>query len=98
MFEAAEIRKLLGEAKQPLKAMILLAVNGGLGQSDLALLPTRALDLDTAWLDFARVKTIADCWGANVRRKHPQCFASEMRTNDTDSCFRWSLICGNGAE
>jgi integrase len=72
MFEAAEIRQLLdgttvqGEdgksrtipgASLALRAMILLAANGGLGQSDLAALPIRAVDLDEGWVDFARVKT-----------------------------------------
>lgn len=39
LFEAAEIRGLLATASPPLKAMILLAVNGGLGNSDVANLP-----------------------------------------------------------
>jgi len=79
MFEAADIRAMLdgktmpvkdGEpqhvpgASQPLKAMILLAANTGFGQTDLAALPTRAVDLDSGWVDFARVKTA-------VRRRIP---------------------------
>jgi len=64
MFEAVEIRQILGAAKQPLKAMVLLAANGGFGQSDLSALPVRALKLDTGWLDFARVKT-------GIRRRVP---------------------------
>ena len=57
MFEATELRSLLNAAKQPLKAMILLAVNCGFGQSDLANLPQAAIDLDGGWANFPRVKT-----------------------------------------
>jgi integrase len=57
MFEAAELRAILAEATQPMKAMILLAANCAFGQTDLAALPIRALDLDTGWVDFPRPKT-----------------------------------------
>jgi integrase len=57
MFEAHEIRAILGECGQPLRSMVLLGANCALGQSDLGGLPLRALDLDKGWLDFARVKT-----------------------------------------
>jgi len=57
MFESADLRKILAEAKQPLKAMVLLAANCAFGQTDLANLPTRSVDLDAGWLDFVRVKT-----------------------------------------
>tara|TARA_R110000868_G_scaffold391868_1_gene662192 strand:+ start:1679 stop:2845 length:1167 start_codon:yes stop_codon:yes gene_type:complete len=55
MFEAAEITALLKVATVPMKAMILLAANSGLGNSDLANLPKSAIQGD--WLVFARVKT-----------------------------------------
>ena len=57
MFEAAQLRAILAAAGQPLKTMVMLAANCGLGQSDLAALPVRAVNLDSGWLDFARVKT-----------------------------------------
>lgn len=57
MFEAGEIRRLLDAANVPLRAMILLAINGGFGQSDLANLPLSAVDLEGGWIDFPRVKT-----------------------------------------
>jgi len=57
MFAAEEIRSMLAGASDQLKAMILLGINGGLGNSDLAALPISALDLDGGWLDFPRVKT-----------------------------------------
>ena len=57
MFEADELRTILDAASQPLKAMILLAVNCGYGQSDLASLPIAVVDLDAGWIDFPRPKT-----------------------------------------
>ena len=57
MFEAAEIRAALDKATMPLRAMILLGINCGLGNSDVANLPTKAVDLKRAWLDFPRPKT-----------------------------------------
>ena len=58
MLEATEIRTLLASAKPQLRAMILLACNGGLGNSDVANLPQSALQGD--WLQYARVKTGVD--------------------------------------
>ena len=57
MFEAAEIRALLDVASPQLQAMIFLAANAGYGNSDCGKLPLTALDVDRAWLDFARPKT-----------------------------------------
>lgn len=60
MFQADEIRRMLDAAKQPLKAMILLGVNCGFGNSDVGTLPLDAVNLDTAWLNYARPKTGID--------------------------------------
>jgi integrase len=57
MFEAAEIRAILGKASVAVRAMTLLACNGGLGQTDLALLPFSAVDLKRGWIDYPRPKT-----------------------------------------
>jgi len=59
MIEANEIRALLDlpETCVQLRAMILLAVNCGLGNSDCAQLLETALDLAGGWLDFPRPKT-----------------------------------------
>jgi integrase len=56
-FTAQQIKALLAEAKQPMKAMILLAINGGLGNTDLALITEDRFDLDGGWLDYPRPKT-----------------------------------------
>jgi integrase len=59
-FEADELRRIISSTGQPLRAMILLALNGGLGQSDLAALPLQAIDLNAGMVDFPRVKTETD--------------------------------------
>ena len=35
MFEAAELRKIIDAASQPLRAMVLLGINCGFGQTDV---------------------------------------------------------------
>jgi len=57
LFSAEEVRGLLGAAGPQLKAMILLGVNAGLGNSDCGNLPLAALDLERGWLDYPRPKT-----------------------------------------
>jgi integrase len=75
MFEAEEIRWMLDGktvaeddgtqekidgASVQLRAMILLAINGGLGNADVASLPLSAVNLESGWLDYPRVKTGID--------------------------------------
>lgn len=57
MLEAAEIGKAIAAADVQMRAMILLAANAALGQSDLSSLPINAIDLRRGWLVFPRVKT-----------------------------------------
>jgi integrase len=57
MLEADEVRKLLAEADPQLRAMLLLGVNCGFGNHDVATLPLSALDLEGGWADFPRPKT-----------------------------------------
>ena len=63
MFEAPELRSIIATAGVPLKGMILLGINCGFGNSDVAGLPTKTLDLKPVpperrgWVDFARPKT-----------------------------------------
>ncbi|MAT13773.1 MAG: hypothetical protein CMJ46_00700 [Planctomyces sp.] len=57
MFEADEINLLLDEADDVLKAMILLGINCGFGQSDLSSLPKAAIDLESGFIDYPRPKT-----------------------------------------
>jgi integrase len=57
MFEAGELRMILAAVPPVLRAMVLLGVNCGLGNSDLCRLPLAALDLKGGWLDYPRHKT-----------------------------------------
>jgi integrase len=44
-------------ANPTLRTMLLLGVNAGFGNNDVATLPLSALDLDGGWVDFPRPKT-----------------------------------------
>lgn len=57
MFEADEIRRMIDAAGMPFRAMILLGVNAGFGNSDVATLTIDALDLDGGWVNHPRPKT-----------------------------------------
>ncbi len=57
MFEAGEIRAMLDSASPQLRAMILLGVNAGFGNSDCGTLPRSAVDLDGGLVKFPRPKT-----------------------------------------
>jgi integrase len=57
MLEARELRKVIYAADPVMRAMVLLAINGGLGQTDLSLLPQKSLNLRDGWLDYPRPKT-----------------------------------------
>ena len=57
LFEAAELRKIIEGADGQLKAMILLGINGGLGNADCGKLRFRNIDLITGWLNYPRPKT-----------------------------------------
>ena len=60
LFTADEIRRMLDAAGPQLKCMLLLAANGGFGNTDCATLPLSALDLKKGWLDHPRPKTGID--------------------------------------
>ena len=57
MMGPEKIHRLLKAAGTNLKAMVLLAANGGVGPSDIARLPITALDLKAAWVNYPRHKT-----------------------------------------
>jgi integrase len=57
MFEADEIRRMIEAAGPQLRAMILLGVNCGFGNSDVGNLPVSALDMERGWIHFPRPKT-----------------------------------------
>ena len=57
LFEAEDLRRIIEAARQPLKAMLLLGINAGLGNADVSRLREHHLDLETGWLDYPRPKT-----------------------------------------
>lgn len=57
MLEAEDCRTLINAASPQLKAMLLLALNAGLGNTDCAGLEVRHLDLEGGWLTYPREKT-----------------------------------------
>ena len=57
MFEAADIHALLDAANSQFKAMVLLGINCGFGNSDIATLPLDRIDLNSGWHNFGRPKT-----------------------------------------
>ena len=57
MFEATDVRALIEGASPQLRAMILLGVNCGFGNSDCGTLPRAALDLVGGWVNYPRPKT-----------------------------------------
>jgi integrase len=56
-FTAEELRRMIDAAGQPLKTMLLLAINGAMGNNDVAQMPLTALDLEAGWLNYPRPKT-----------------------------------------
>jgi integrase len=57
MLEPAQLRQIIETSDPVLKAMVLLALNAGLGNHDLALLRPEHLDLKKGWLKLVRSKT-----------------------------------------
>src|SRR5262249_33381063 len=57
MLEADQLRQLLDKAGPQVKAMLLLGVNAGFGNHDVATLPLSALNLDAGWINYPRPKT-----------------------------------------
>jgi integrase len=57
MFEREELLAVLDAATVNAKAMILLGINAGLGNSDVGCLPTEVVDLERGWINYPREKT-----------------------------------------
>jgi len=57
MFEAQQIIDLCKTASPTLRAMILLAVNGGYGNTDCSRLPISVINLEEGLIDYGRIKT-----------------------------------------
>jgi integrase len=93
MFEADELRHIIGAASEPLRTMVLLGINCGFGNTDVATLPQSAVDFETGWIDFPRPKTavkrriplwpetVKSLRNAVVTRPHPK------DVSDSELCF-----------
>jgi len=57
MFEAADLRAIIAATDAPLRAMVLLGINCGWGNTDIADLPLAALGLERGYADYPRPKT-----------------------------------------
>jgi integrase len=57
MFAANDLRRIIKAASVPMRAMIYLGINCGLGNNDCAKLPKSGLDFKRRWLVFSRPKT-----------------------------------------
>ena len=60
LLTTGDIHNLLDVAGLQMKAMILLGINCGFGNTDCAHLPVTALDLDGGWVHYPRPKTEVD--------------------------------------
>jgi integrase len=71
MFEAAEVRSMLEHASPTIRAMILLGINCGFGNTDVAGLPLSAVDLKAGWVNWPRPKTAVErrcpLWSETVK-------------------------------
>jgi integrase len=74
LFEPAEIRAMIQAAEPPLRAMILLGINGGFGNTDCASLPAKAVNFDRAVIEFDRPKTgierVVPVWPETLEALH----------------------------
>ena len=57
IFTREQVHLILDAAPSVLKAMFLLAINGGFGAADLSAMPIDVIDLDKAIIEYDRVKT-----------------------------------------
>jgi integrase len=56
-FTPKQLRDIIHAAPVPFRAMVLLGVNCGYGNTDIATLPLSFLDLDAGWAGYPRLKT-----------------------------------------
>jgi integrase len=57
MFTAEQVKQILDVACPQMRAMVLLACNAGLGNSDVGRMRKSSIDFETSWVSYARPKT-----------------------------------------
>lgn len=93
MFEAADLRTIIDAASQPLRAMVLLGINCGFGNTDCATLPKTAVDLNAGWVDYPRPKTAVErrcpLWPATIKALNEAIAQRPKAKEQSDSglCF-----------
>ena len=89
MFEAEDIRKMLDAASPQLRAMILLGVNCGFGNSDCGTLPLSAVNLEKGWIKYPRPKTGIDrrcpLWSETIEALKKVIEARPQPKNEADA-------------
>lgn len=108
MLEPAALRELVDAASPQLKAMILLGLNCGMGNTDCSGLEVRHLDLEGGWLTYPREKTgvarRAKLWPETVEalryvmahRKEPKSMADAGAVFITKYRQRWCKTSSKG--
>ena len=88
LFEPHEIHAMLDIADIHLKAMILLGINGGFGNTDCARLPIKAICFDRKIIEFNRPKTsierVVPLWPETITALH-KAIAARPRPVDDDA-------------
>jgi integrase len=89
MFEAAEIQAMLASAGTQLKAMILLGINCGFGNTDCGTITFDAVNLETGWVNYPRPKTgiprRAPLWAETIDALKEAIAKRPKPKNETDS-------------
>ncbi len=106
MFEADELRRIIDELDGDpiMRSMVLLGINCGFGNTDVASLPQSAVDFGAGWIDYPRPKTGAErrcpLWSetAEALRAAITLRPQPNETTDADLCFitiqgnRWTRV------
>jgi integrase len=93
MFEAHQILKIIDTADPVMRAMVLLGINCGFGNTDVASLPENAIDFKNGWVEFPRPKTAVKrripLWDETVDALHDAIYARPKPRDLEDSglCF-----------
>ena len=93
MYEAADLRRIIEAADPVMRAMVLLGINCGFGNTDVASLPQSAVDLAGGWIRFPRPKTAIQrrvpLWPETVAalRKAIAIRPAHVDPADADLCF-----------
>ena len=99
LYEADEVRRILDAADPLMRAMVLLGINCGFGNTDCASLPQSALDLDSGWTNFPRPKTDiprrVPLWPETVEALREAIALRPKPSNPADSDLCFLTIQGN---